>query len=206
MISINIQPGLLRSLLALSLLATAAQANDDADADRNLSGVYRFTTSETCVRSPFLAPQTAAFEPSSRQLQVDGETVSALGGGLLRFSRNGTVTLEEGRQTEISTGRVGAGTTPVAPPSQFTCSGTHRLEGNKLVMSLACDVKQASPVVKVALGPLNLEGYLGLTPLAIDMVNAGGDIQTISVSVNGNVVQQRQRICNQAISLTRVLR
>jgi len=80
------------------------------------------------------------------------------------------------------------------------------LQGNKLSMSLACDVKQAAPVVKVALGPLNLEGYLGISPLFIDMVNIGSDIQTITVSVNGNPVQQRQRICNQSISLTRVLR
>jgi len=208
MTAINSQQRLLRMLLAVSLLSTAAHANEtsERDGDQSLVGTFRFTTSEICVRSPFLPPAVAAFEPNTRQLMVDGETVSALGGGLLRFSRDGSVTLEEGKQTEISVGRVGAGTIPVAPPSLFTCSGTHRLEGNKLLMSLACNVQQASPAVKVALGPLNLEGYLGFAPLSIDMTNSGADIQTISVSVNGNLVQQRQRICNQAISLTRVLR
>ena len=203
------------ALLALVLLSTATYANDPsdtanaseaADPARGLTGTYRFTTSETCVRSPFLLPPAAAFEPNTRQLMVDGETVSALGNGLLRFSSDGSVTLENGRQIEISTGRVGTGATPVAPASLFTCSGTHQLQGNKLSMSLACDVKQAAPVVKVALGPLNLEGYLGISPLFIDMVNIGSDIQTLTVSVNGNPVQQRQRICNQSISLTRVLR
>lgn len=188
----------------VALCATSFGANAGEQEDRPV-GSYRLLTSQTCIRTPFQPPPATGFDPVTFQLLTDGESIQAAGTGLLRFFRDGRVTLTEGKLTEVSDGRVAAGAIPIAPPSEFTCDGTYQVQGKKLSFGLSCDIKQASPVVTVKLTPLNFEGALGLNKLNIDVANVNRELQTVTVSVNGNPVQQRQRLCTQTASLNAVL-
>jgi hypothetical protein len=188
-----------RLVFAAGMVALNAYAAGEPDQGlpQHLSGDYRVVITQTCVRTPYQNPPASGFDPDTRQLQVDGETLTAIGSGLLRLSDDGSAQLLDGVQTEVSVGQTAAGNTPVAAPSQFTCSGTHSLDRGKVALSLSCDVSVPQPGVKVTLAPQNFEGYAALRAEALNLTNITGEIQTITVSVGGNAVQQRQRVCTQ---------
>jgi len=130
-------------------------------------------------------------------LQVQGEALTAIGSGLMRFGEDGSVQVLEGVQTEVSLAQLAPGQAPVAPPAQFTCGGTYTIQDRKVAFSLSCDVSVPQPGVKVTLGPQNFEGWVDQRKQTLSLTNIAGGIQTITVSVAGNPVQQRQRVCTQ---------
>ena len=186
-------------LLALTVFVGNAQAAENAGDERPdvLSGDYRLMTTQTCVRTPFQFPPAAGFDPVTHQLLTAGESLTAVGAGLVRFAEDGSVRILDGIQTEVSVDRISAGQTPVTPPAEFTCSGNYGVQQEKISIALSCDVKSPQPGVSVTLGPLNFNGFMGYQRQSIALTNIAGDIQTVSVAVSGNVVQQRQRICSE---------
>jgi hypothetical protein len=193
-----------RQALCLSLTMLAAsigigRAGDtgNEDAPTQISGDYRVVITQMCVRTPYQPPPASGFDPNTHQLLADGETVTAIGSGLLRFAEDGTVQMLEGVQTEVSVNQAAPGKVPVAPPTQLACSGTYTLRQRKVALSVSCDVNTPQPGVTVRLGPLSFEGYIDSRQHSISLTDAGANIQTITVSVAGNPVQQRQRICTQ---------
>jgi hypothetical protein len=188
-------------LTALAFGGNICSADDLVDDDpRPLNGEYRVVITSSCVRTPYQPPPAAGFNPTTKQLLVEGETLTALGSGLLRFALDGTVQVLEGVQTEVSLDQYAAGKTPVAPPVEFTCTGTYTRQGRKISMNLPCNIKVPNPGVSVTLGPQQFEGYLSRNLQTVNVTNIAGGIQTITVSVNGNPTQQRQRICTQQMS------
>jgi hypothetical protein len=137
------------------------------------------------------------FDPETKALKAPGEPLTIIGTGLLRFAPGGKLTFEEGVQTEASFTQIATGETPIAPPTSFRCDGSYVLRGRKLAFTLSCDVRTGDPNVKVTVGPQNFEGYVSRDGRSINLTNLAGDIQTITVAVNGTPVQERQRICTQ---------
>jgi hypothetical protein len=189
-------------LLALTFSAGSVHATAEHDDDGPSSGDYRVVINQTCVRTPFQAPPAAGFDPATRQLLVEGESLTAIGSGLLRFARDGSVTLLDGVQTEVSLDQVAAGNTPVTPPAKFSCAGNYSVWYRKVSLSLSCEVP-VQPGVKVTVGPQKFEGYFDRSRRSINLTNITGGIQTITVAVDGVPVQQRQRICTQHAIATR---
>lgn len=170
-----------------------------------LRGDYGFTTQQNCVRTPFLPPAVSGFDPSTLELLVDGEVAEAVGSGVMHFSRNGSVTVAAGG-TEVLENQISTGQTPVVPRTDYTCSGTYAVAPNSQVRVTfpLCVVKTNNPGVTVTVGPLEFEGYVGTKRRAINLSMLDGNIQTVAIAVGGNVVQQRERICIQNLTLDKL--
>jgi hypothetical protein len=187
------------------LLAIPTAWSRDDDHATYLRGEYGFTTLQNCVRTPFLPPTVAGFEPSTGKLLVNGEVAEAIGSGIMRFAKDGTVSVTA-RGTEVQENQISAGQIPVVPGTEYTCSGTYDLTSdNQLAVTLpACVVKSSSPSVTITVGPLEFEGYVGRNRGAGNLSMLKANIQTVAVSVAGNVVQKRERICIQSLSLNKL--
>jgi len=176
-----------------------AKDRDDDNGPQKISGDYRVAITQICVRTPYQPPPATGFDPNTQQLLVDGETVTAIGSGLLRFGDNGTVQILDAVQTEISLGQTAAGKTPVAPPTQFSCTGRYTIDQRKVTVAVGCDVNVPQPGVTVHVGPQNFEGYIDAPNQSVNLTSLGG-IQTVTVSFGGSPIQQRQRVCTQQVS------
>lgn len=195
---------------ALSAGSSFAQTGSTADADarilRDLSGDYGFTTLQSCVRTPFQTPPAAGFDPETRQLLVDGEAAQAIGSGVMHFGENGKVSASV-LGTELSVDQTAAGQTPAAAGIEYNCSGSYMLQsGNRVsVIFPSCTVNTGNPKVKVTVGPLQIQGYVGIGQRSINLSLVNGSLQTVSVAdTSGNLLQQRQRICIQSFALDKV--
>jgi hypothetical protein len=193
-----------RSTIALALLwglitfATIATADDgNGDAPQHIRGDFRVVITQMCVRTPYQQPPANGFDPDTHQLLVDGETVTAIASGLLRFTEDGTVQMLDGVQTEVSVNLLAPGKTPITPPSTFTCNGTYTMQEKKVALTMSCDVAAPQPGLKVTLGPQNFAGYIDPRQKSINLTDVGGGIQKITVSLAGNPIQERQRVCTQ---------
>ena len=190
-------------MLAFASVATVRADQDSEQGPHNVKGEYRVIVNQVCVRTPFQPPPANGFDPNTKQLLVEGETIAALGTGLLRFEDDGTLQMLEGTQTEVSFGLIAPGKTPITPPAQFTCSGNYTADGDKVSFTLTCDIKVPDPSLKVTVGPQQFEGYVDREKKTMNLTNIAGGIQAITVSMFGNPVQQRQRICTQHSLLAR---
>lgn len=179
-----------------------AQGDDEGDADtRSLHGEYGFTTTQTCVRTPFQRPPAAGIDVNTRQLLVNGEAINAVGLGVLRFAKDGTVGIEGGVLTEVALNQLSAGQAPLSVGTQFTCSGNYVAQpDNRLSVTLACNVVTPQPGLSVALAPFEFEGFVGRGRRSINLSSVKASLQTVTVSVGGNPVQQRHRLCVQSLS------
>jgi len=186
-------------VLALALSAGSGYASGELDEEGllQISGDYRVVITQTCVRTPYQPPPAAGFDPNTRQLLMDGEMLTAIGSGLMRFAEDGTVQVLEGVQTEMSLDQLAPGKSPIAPPAQFTCSGNYTIQDRKVAFSLSCDVVVPQPGVKVTVGPQNFEGYIDRRKRSLNLTNITGGIQTVAVSIAGTPMQERHRICTQ---------
>lgn len=194
-----------KTFYCLPALLCGAIAAADARAEPFLDGEYGMTSTQSCVRTPFLPPPAKGFDPSTLALLQQGEAVSAIGSGVMRFARDGAAEIVDGRFTEILSDRTQPGETPVNPLTEFGCTGDYRLdEGGAITVDLVCTVKPPAPGVAVTIHPFKFEGYVsrGKSSLQLNLID--GVVQTVAVSVNGQVVQQRERICVQNASLSRI--
>jgi hypothetical protein len=193
---------------ALSMGSMYASANDDdsGDADAGtLAGDYGFTTTLTCVRTPFQRPPAAGFDPSTHRLLVDGEVINAVGSGIMRFAKDGAVSIEDGVLTEILANQISAGQIPVAPRTEFTCSGSYIVQPtSRVAATLSCNALVDQPGVSVTLAPFEFEGFVGRGKRSISLSSVTGSTQTVSVSVARDVVEQRERICIQSLTLDKL--
>jgi hypothetical protein len=186
-------------VLGLGLPFAAASAEDPY---HSLRGEYGFTTVQNCVRTPFLALTAHGFDPATRQLLVNGEVAGAAGSGVMNFARDGTVTVAAGG-TEVVESQTAAGQTPVVPGTEYTCTGTYTVGAGDSV-SLAfpsCTIKTPNPALTVTVGPLEFEGYIGKNRRSIGLASLKANVQTVAVAAGGNVVQKRERICTQVLTL-----
>ena len=188
--------------ILVACIGTARAGDRDEDnGSQKISGDYRVAITQICVRTPYQPPPATGFDPNTHQLLTDGETVTAIGSGLLRLADDGIVQILNAEQTEVSLSQTSAGKTPVAAPSQFACNGRYTTtDQQKVTLSVTCNVSVPQPGVTVRVGPQSFEGYIDGLSQSINLTGITGGIQTITVSFGGTPVQQRQRICTQQAS------
>jgi hypothetical protein len=189
---------------ALAVTAPYALAAQDEDSDF-LRGEYGFTTTQNCVRTAFLPPAALGFDPNTLQLLVSGEVAQAAGSGVMEFSKQGTVTVTAGG-TEVVESQLAIGQAPVIPGTEYTCTGNYVMyPDSQVTLSFpSCVVKNNMPGVTVTVGPLELEGYVGKNKNAISLSSLAANIQTVAVFAAGTLLQKRERICTQSLSLNKL--
>jgi hypothetical protein len=183
-------------------IAAAQKAKLGKPQANQLSGKYGMALSQVCVLAPVGPPPATGFEAKTGRLLADAETVSAVSHGLMRFEASGATSIE-GVLTEIFHEKVKAGDSPVTAGHKYGCRGSYKLDdGGTLAVELACEVEPPKPDMTITLKPFHLTGYVGRNREDLNLTAAEGNVQTLEVAVGGRVVQQRERICNQSLSLT----
>jgi hypothetical protein len=138
-------------------------------------------------------------------LLTDGEIASAQSSAIVRFDKDGLMTIEEGRLTEIFQNNLRPGDVPVVANNEYFCEGPYKLNAaGRLSVELVCEVKSQQPGVEITIKPFKLEGFVSRTREYVNLTALEGNIQVVEVSVQGRVAQQRQRICTQSLSLGRL--
>jgi len=192
-------------VLAGSVVAQEpAQDTASLHGPSTLQGSYGFSLTQSCVRTPFQAPPASGFDPATKQLRVAGEFVSGFGAGILRFAKDGIVTLEDGLITEIAASQVSSAQTPVSPGTKFECVGRYQIQpSRKISLSMSCEVAVPQPGLRVVIEPVVFEGFVGSTR-TMNLNTTKRDIHTVTVWNGGTALQQRERICLQSLNLDRL--
>ena len=183
---------------SFSLTQAATEEMPAPEAPQWLIGEYGVVINQTCVRTPYQEPPAQGFDPETKALLAEGEPLTALGKGRLRFHPNGTLELLEGVQTEAPFLDTAVGKTPIVPPVYFSCTGEYELSGRHVSLSMNYNIDSGDPALTITLGPQGFEGDISVDRRTISLTNITGGIQTITISVNEFYpVQERQRICTQ---------
>jgi hypothetical protein len=191
--------------LSMGVLAADVGSAGGSPKSNTLDGDYGMTLSQTCVLTPIQPPPGIGFDPDTGRLLTDGEIVSAVSSGVIRFADNKTVTIEEGRLSEVFHSNVQPGDLPVIAGNEYTCEGSYELNAaGRLSVDLTCDVKASEPGVTITLKPFKLEGFASRVQQNVELSAIAGNIQTLQVSAGGTVVQQRERICLQSLSASKL--
>jgi len=191
---------------ACMLAAAGALAGDDDEAGTHaLRGDYGFTLTQACVRTPFQRPPAAGFDSATHQLLVNAEAISAIGAGIMRFAKDGGVTVEDAAVSEVQLNQIAAGQVPVAPKTEFDCTGSYVLQPqNKIAVTLSCNAHVSQPGVTVTVAPFEFVGFLNHRGRVTSLSSVEGNLQTVTVAAGGQPVQQRQRICAQSLVLDKL--
>jgi hypothetical protein len=192
--TLNVCAGVLAALIFVGA-ACAGQGGDNESP--HVNGDYRFVITHNCVRTSFQQPPANGFNPETKQFVVPGEAQIVTGTGVLRLEQDGSLQVLEGRQTELSTNLLSPGQIPIMPPAEFGCTGSYTAQDDKLAVTLLCSVKVPEPGVTVTVSPQKFEGFIDQRRRILNLINIAGEIQSVTVAVAGNPVQQLQRICTQ---------
>jgi hypothetical protein len=160
---------------------------------------------QNCVRTPFSQPSTPGIDPSTRKLLVDAEPAVAVGSGLMHFFKGGRVSTSI-LGAELTQARLVAGQAPLSTGINYQCDGTYKaLPDHGISVTFpSCTVNTGNPNTVVTVGPLELRGFLSSGSKAMNLTMVDGGIQTVAVSdAYGHVLQARQRLCVQTMSLSR---
>jgi hypothetical protein len=189
----------------MGILAIDVGSVGGSTKSNTLNGDYGMTLSQTCVLTPIQPPPGIGFDPATGRLLTEGEIVSAVSSGVLRFTQNSTVTIEEGRLSEVLHSNIQPGDLPVTAGNEYTCEGSYDLNAaGRLLMDLVCDVKSSQPGITITLQPFKLEGFASRNLQNVELSAIAGNIQTLQILANGTVVQQRERICLQSLSASKL--
>jgi hypothetical protein len=167
---------------------------------------YGLTTVQNCVRTPFAPPTTQGIDPATGKLLTDGEAAVATGSGVMQFNLNGTVTASI-LGAELAQGNLVPGLAPLSTGIKYNCSGTYKtqIDQSLTVKFPSCTVTTANPNVVVTVAPLELSGYVGGAGRDITLTQLDSAVQTVAVSdTAGRVLQARQRVCVQSMSLNKL--
>lgn len=171
-----------------------------------INGIYGLTTLQNCVRTPFLPPQSQGIDPVTRKLLIDGEAAVAVGSGTMQFLRDGRV-LTSVLGSELAQSGLVAGVAPSSTGIRYQCTGTYKVKPDQSITVdfPSCTVSAANPNVVVTVAPLTLQGHVAAGRLGMQLTLVDGGLQTVAVSdPTGRVLQARQRLCVQTMSLDRL--
>ncbi|WLQ15804.1 hypothetical protein O5O45_07745 [Hahella aquimaris] len=203
------QAGMSFMLLA-GLSAGAADVYADSDfygerhrPHRYFEAEFGFTTDQTCVRSLPQAPGTVSIDPDTRQLLVDAQIVDMSGYGVMTFSRDGTMTLEQAAAGELNKSNLASGDFPIQTGFSPYCEGTYELKkDNQIAVAFNCVIDVPAQSATIHAGPVYADGYLtrggrGMT------LNLQQNIQTLTVDLPGTSIEF-QRMCLQRFALEKI--
>jgi len=200
----NIEKKALFAVTIASFWASTAIAGDGYQ-KQTLQGKFGLTLSQSCMLTPFSAPPAVGFDSETGALVAPGEYVTAVSSGEAYFSRSGKVSIKSGVLSEIFPASINVGDLPVNPGNIYTCDGVYELNSEgSMKANLKCSIDVPQPGVKVTVSPFELEGFVSRWGQSIKLVSTSGNIQTVEVSVQDQLAQQRQRICLQDVSMLRL--
>lgn len=202
--SVALAAAMLLSLAGAVSAQQATFAGAYASTPRTLSGAYGFSMTQTCVRTPFMAPPANGIDATTKQMLVNGEFVSGFGNGTLRFKRDGSVAMEDALITEITAGQTAAGQSPVSAGTRFGCQGTYQIQPDgKLSLRMVCETAPPAAGIRVLIQPVEFEGFVAGGGQIVNLGTYKRDIHTVTVYSGATPVQQRQRMCLQSLNLDR---
>ena len=200
------KPLLILILLGISCGAVYADSSDPKQSFQyaKLRGEYGLALSQSCIFAPLEAPPSRGFDEATGALLVESDAVSAVAKGVVRFSRYGTMTIEDGVLTEIFESQVEVGDIPVMANNRFSCEGPYELaSGGKIEANLTCTVSTPNPGILVTIKPFLLSGFASRLGESIQLTSVAGNIQITEISLQGTVIQERQRACIQSLSMVK---
>jgi hypothetical protein len=205
----NKHAGLLMAA-TLSMGGVCAQAHDNSPQERKspahrLSGDYGLVTQVSCAYSDPRSPGVASIDPTTGTFLVGGQPINLSGMGIMTFSPDGKLTLNASG-AQFATTDILAGHAPFLDGFDSNCSGNYTITaGSQLSLSFTCAITAPSLAVKLVVGPVKWDGFIGPHREVIHL-NGEQNVQTITISLvsSGAVVQEEQRICMQTSSLDKL--
>jgi hypothetical protein len=178
---------------------TAITPLQQAKLNALLRGNYAFTASRTCVQTPY-AP---GFNPATRQLLTDGETVGFIETGTLTFSGTGTVKGTDITVAIMEPGKTTAGSVPMQNGIKSSCTGTYTVNPDKsYTTNLACTALRSDGIA-LAISPAAYRGASDSFQNTLTISETGGEIQTVQVTIGAYLLQTFERICTSSGALVR---
>lgn len=109
--------------------------------------------------------------------------------------------IKEGVLTEIYNTRTDIGEVPVVPNNPFECEGPFAIEKDGYITAeLSCTVLTPNPSLHISIEPFLVEGRFNKRQNSLNLVSIEGNTQRTRVSVNGTLIQERERKCIQSIN------
>ncbi|MDG9670986.1 hypothetical protein ONV78_24815 [Hahella sp. CR1] len=202
------QAGMSFMLLA-GLSAGAANVYADSDSygerhrHRYFEAEFGFTTDQTCVRSLPQAPGTVSIDPDTRQLLVDAQVVDMSGTGVMTFSKDGTMTLEQGFASEMNKGNLSVGAMPIQDGFSPYCEGTYELKAqNRISVAFNCIIDVPAQGATIHAGPVFADGFIARGGRSMSL-NLKQNVQTLTVDLPETSIEF-QRMCLQRFALEKI--
>lgn len=188
-------------MLGLSVLSYSGSVPADGGS-KYLKGVYGMSFSQTCMLAPIQPPPSVGFDEQTKELLVDAEVVSAVSNGLVHFQKGGKLVIRDAQLTEIFNDKTLAGNKAVGSRNKYSCAGDYQFTGkSKISAQLSCSVHIPVPGVAATIEPFLLEGYVSKSKEFVNLTALEGNVQKYQLSVGGQIVEERQRVCLQTLNM-----
>lgn len=208
------------ALAAVPLIGLPAAAGDDSERSysdfgdffkpdhdagapkriRSLKGKYGWTTQQVCVRTVPNPPGIDQIDPNPpNALNVPGEIVSMTGVGTAVFKPDGTMHIDAGSwASELRHSKMAPGDTPMSSGFAPVCDGTYSIGAdNRAKVDWDCRIDvQTQPGLYIDAAPVNWDGFVAENGNTIDL-NLRSTVQRLTFKMNGNPIQEVQRLCIQ---------
>lgn len=166
-----------------------------------LNGSYAFTASRTCVQT---FPYTPGFDPATKELRSNGETVGFVESGTLIFSGTGLVKGTDITVAVMEPAKAVAGSIPMQNGIKSSCTGTYAMNADRsYTTNLACTA-QVGGGVSLTISPAVYRGSGDPFLNMLTISETGGDIQTVGIAFEGYPTGQTfERVCTSSGTLVR---
>jgi len=184
-----------------ALSSLTAYADSNKNKKNKLVGVWGFTTDQTCSRSTAQPPGTISIDPDTKEFHTDVHIVDMTGFGEIIFEPDGRFFLTAGGASEMDKHDLMPGAIPVTSGFIPICEGDWEMvDKNQYIVDWNCTIDVPTQGIQIQAGPVLVDGFVSLKGKSSTM-NLRQNIQTLTATVNGVPVGERQRICIQRFSL-----
>jgi hypothetical protein len=182
-------------LVALTIiLAWLPVYGEDHTEVSNLTGRYGLSAFQSCMQTPRGQPPATGFDPNTGALLQPGEVLSAVLNGVISFDAQGNVSVTNALLSDLFHDKTNIGDIPFSAKTPVSCSGHYLREDESLSFTMDC-VAQVPPALTISIGPFQIEGFVGINERSITISSIEANILKEKVSVGGNIVAQRDRVC-----------
>ncbi len=166
-----------------------------------LNGSYSFTASRTCVQT---LPNAPGFDPATKALRSDGETVGFVESGTLTFSGTGLVKGTDITVAVMEPAKAVANSAPMQNGIKSSCTGTYTVNADRsYTTNLACTA-QVGGGVSLTISPAVYRGSSDPFLNMLTISETDGGIQTVEVFYGSYPTGQTfERVCTSSGTLVR---
>jgi hypothetical protein len=201
---IRVTASTLATVLAATFISTGATAHDNLAANKKIPkhvlGTYSFSTIQSCARSKAQVPGSVSIDPVTLQFTTPVDVIGMSGTGKMVFRADGTFGLYDAKASEFDQSNLLPGATPVSGGFIPVCEGVYdMLDKNSFTINWHCSIDVPSQGISLEAGPVLVDGFITSNGQSGTM-NLLQNVQTLTASVNGNPVAERQRVCLQSFT------